>query len=125
MGTKQNEIRETLVPLVLEMVLSGPQGIEAELIHEHGDLFSHAKTFDEPFIRVAPCVRRGAIPPDVFKLNLPNIENRKMFDHKARSSLKNLTGRVTHLYSAGCRRRNSTRGMTTTQRAVTTTKQSW
>src|SRR5712691_13415553 len=91
MGTKQNEIRETLVPLVLKMVLSGPQGIEAEIIHEHGDLFGHAKTLDEPFIRVAPRVRRGAIPPDVFQLNLPNIENRKMLDHEACSSRKNLT----------------------------------
>ena len=63
MGAKQNEIRKTLVPLVLKMVLSGPQSIEAEFIHEHGDLFGHAKTFDEPFIRVAPRVRRGASRP--------------------------------------------------------------
>src|SRR6266571_971120 len=94
MGTEQNEIRKTLVPFVLKMVLSGPQGIEAEFIHEHGDLFGHAKTFDKPFIRVAPRVRWGAIPPDVFQLNLPNIENRKMLDHEACSSRKNLTGRV-------------------------------
>src|SRR5215471_18248740 len=89
-GAKQNEIWKTLVPLVLKMVLSGPQGIEAEFIHEHSDLFGHAKTFDESFIRIAPCIRRGAIPPDVFQLNLPNIENRKVFDHEARPSHKNL-----------------------------------
>src|SRR5215467_5162785 len=116
-GAKQNEIRKTLVPLMLKMVLSGPQGIEAEFIHEHGDLCGHAKTLDEPFIRVAPHVRRSAIPPDVFQLNLPNIENRKMLDHEACSSPKNLTGCMTYTYSADCRRRNSTRGMTTTQRA--------
>src|SRR5436309_12614059 len=99
------------------MVLSRPQGIESQLIHEHGELFGHPKALDEPFIWVAPRVCWSAVPTNVFQLNLPNIENRKVLDHAAVSFLKNLTSRVTYSYSTDCRRRNSTRGMTTTQRA--------
>src|SRR5712691_5584675 len=101
------------------MVLSGPQGIEAKFIHEHGELFGHAETLDEPFIRVAPRVRRGAVSAHVFQLNLPNIENRKVLDHEVLSSIRSHTISITRTYAAGCRRRNSTQGLTATQSAVT------
>src|SRR4029434_7594955 len=106
------------------MLRCRPQGIKSQLIHEHGELFGHPKALDEPLIRVAPRVCWRALPTHVFQLNLPHVENRKVLDHETCSSLKNPTNRVTHTYSAGCRRRNSTKGMTTTHRAVTTIKQS-
>ena len=82
------------------MVLSSPQGIEAEFIHEHGDLFSHAKlSMSRSF--VASHVRRSAIPPHIFQLNLPNIENREMLDHAACSSPSAAHGSLPRQFGAG------------------------
>src|SRR5207247_9404307 len=87
LGSEQDQIRKALVPLMLKMVLSGQQGVEAEFIHEHGEFFGHAKRLNEPFIGIAPRVRRGPVPAHVFQLNLAHVENRKMLDHEALSSL--------------------------------------
>jgi hypothetical protein len=55
------------------MVLGEPQGVKAQLVHEPGGLFGHAKAFNEALVRIATRIRRGAIPPDVFKLDLANV----------------------------------------------------
>jgi hypothetical protein len=63
------------------MVLGQPQGVKAQFIHEHGRFFGHAKAFNKPFVRIATHIRWGAIPANVFELDLANVQHRKMLDH--------------------------------------------
>src|SRR5579863_10434169 len=78
---KLNQVRKDLVALALEMMLRRPQHVEAELVHELGDVAGGEEGLTQPLIGIAPIVGRSAVEPDIVELDLPDIENVKFLDH--------------------------------------------
>ena len=80
---QEDQVREDLVALPLEVVLRGPQAVEAELVHGPGDVPGREERLREPLVRVAPQVRGGAVAADPVELDLPDVEHRELRDHPA------------------------------------------
>src|SRR5262249_1691055 len=78
---KLDEIGEDLVALALEMVLGGPQRLEAELIHHAGDVARGEERFAQALVRVEAVIRRVAVAADVGELDLADVEDVEFLDH--------------------------------------------
>ncbi len=74
-GPHQNEIGNDLVAFALEVVLSHPQGVVAELIHRVGDVLGHGHALDQALVRVAAIVRGGAVAADVFERDVADVQD--------------------------------------------------
>ena len=76
-----DQVWEDLVALALEMMLRGPQRLEAKLVHELGDITRSEEGLAQPLIGIEPVVRRSTGKADIVELDLPDIENVKFLDH--------------------------------------------
>ena len=78
-----DQVREDLVALALEMMLGGPQHVEAELVHRLRHVARREERLAQPLVRIAPVVRGRAVQPDVVELDLADIEHVELVDHRA------------------------------------------
>src|SRR5262249_7724345 len=67
----------------LEMMLRGPQHVEAELVHGLRDIARRKECLAQPLVRIAPIVRRRAVDADIVELDLTDIEHVELVDHRA------------------------------------------
>ena len=79
-----DQIGDALIAFVLEMVLGGPEAVIAQFVHDPGDPARGLEHLGEPLVRIAPVVGRGAVEPDIVKLDLSDIERMKPLDHCCR-----------------------------------------
>jgi hypothetical protein len=73
-GVEQDQVREHLVPLALEVVLGRPEAVEASFVHQLRKLPGSVERLDQPFVRIAPLVCRLAVTAHVVEFDEPNIE---------------------------------------------------
>ena len=62
-------------------MLRGPQRVEAELVHELGDVARGEEGLAQPLVGIEPLVGRRAVEPDIVELDLPDIEDVEFLDH--------------------------------------------
>src|SRR5580704_631355 len=62
-------------------MLRGPQHVEAELVHELGDVARREESFRQPLVGIAPLVGRRAIEAHIVELDLADIEDMEFLDH--------------------------------------------
>jgi hypothetical protein len=86
-GAELDQIGQAFIALALEMMLGGPQRVEAERVHLLGDVARRGEGLAQPLAGIAPVVRRGTVEPDLVELDLADIEHMEMLDHDARASL--------------------------------------
>jgi hypothetical protein len=80
---EENEVREHLVALVLEVMLGRPQAVVTVLVHELSHVPGGVVRLDQPLVRVAPVVGGRPLQPHVLQLDLPDVEDREFRDHLA------------------------------------------
>src|SRR5215470_10267139 len=56
-----DQVRENLVAFALEVMLGGPQHVEAEFVHELGDDTRRVKGFAQALVGIAAVIRRSAV----------------------------------------------------------------
>ena len=78
-----DQVRQDLVALALEMVLGRPQHVVAELVHELRDVARGRERLPQPLVGIAPVVGRRAGKPDIVELDLADIEDVEVLDHRA------------------------------------------
>ena len=76
-----DQVGKDLVAFALEVMLGGPQHVEAELVHELGDVARGEEGLAQPLVRIAPVVGGRAVEPDMVELDLADIENVEFPDH--------------------------------------------
>src|SRR5262249_42692911 len=76
-----NEVRKNLVTLALEVMLGGPQHVEAELVHELGNFARGEIRLAQPLVGISPLVGRGAAKTDIVELDLSDVEDMEFTDH--------------------------------------------
>ena len=76
-----DQVREDFVALALEMMLGRPQHVEAELLHQPGDVARGEEGLGEPLVGIAPLVRRRAAEPDIVELDLADVKHMELVDH--------------------------------------------
>ena len=62
-------------------MLGGPQHVEAELVHELGDVARGEEGFRQPLVGIAPLVGRRAVQAHIVELDLADIEDMEFLDH--------------------------------------------
>ena len=77
-----DQVGEDLVALALEMMLGGPQHVEAELVHGLRHVARGEERLAQPLVRIAPLVRRRAVEADIVELDLADIEHVEFVDHR-------------------------------------------
>ncbi len=100
-----DQVGEDLVALALEVVLGGPQHVEAEVVHRAGDVARGEERLAQPLVRVAPVVRRRAVAADVVELDLADVEDVEFLDHgvSSREALRVSQGRLRRDYATSRR----------------------
>ena len=78
---EQDEVREDLVALALEVVLGRPEAVEAELVHELGELLGRPVGLDQALVRIAPLVRGLPVTADVLELDVTDVQDGELRDH--------------------------------------------
>ena len=81
---EQDEVREDLVPLALEVVLGRPEAVEAEPVEELGELLDRRVGLDQPLVRIAALVGRRPVAADVLELDVAHVEDGELRDHARR-----------------------------------------
>src|SRR5262249_32030382 len=76
------EIRDALVALVLEMVLRQPERVVAEVVHGPRERFGLLEHRGEVVVGITPLVGRRGVLPHVAEIDVPRIERRELGDHK-------------------------------------------
>src|SRR5262249_10504796 len=77
------EVRDTLVPFALEMVLGRPEDVIAQLIHELGDLLRNVKGACKALVRIPALVGRRPSKADTIALqHMSGIQDRKILNHR-------------------------------------------
>ena len=79
----QDQVREDLVALALEVVLGGPEAVVARVVHHPRDVDHRAIGLDDPLVRVAPLVRGRAVAADVVEVDLADVQDGELADHGA------------------------------------------
>ena len=77
-----DQVREDFVALALEMVLGRPQHVESEFVHEPGNVARGEKSLAQPLVGIAPFVGGRAVEPDVVELDLADVEDVEVPDHR-------------------------------------------
>jgi hypothetical protein len=65
----------------LEVVLSGPQRVEAKLVHELSHVARSEERLAQPLVGIAPLVGWRAVEADMVEFDLPDIEDMEFSDH--------------------------------------------
>ncbi len=81
MHRHHQDIRETLVAFVLEMMLGEPQGLVAQLIHLLGDRLGLFIDAGEMLVGIAPLIRRSGVLPAIGKIDMAGINGGEFVDH--------------------------------------------
>jgi hypothetical protein len=82
-----DQVGEHLVAFALEMMLGGPQHVEAELVHGLRHVARGEERLAQALVRIAPLVRRRAVAADIVELDLADIEHVEFPDHRASTHL--------------------------------------
>jgi len=77
----QQEVRDALIALRLEMVLRHPEAIIAQPIQRFGDGFGFSKNGDQLLVREPAVIDWGASVPDIVHINVSGEAAVKMCDH--------------------------------------------
>ncbi len=85
-----DQVREALVALALEMVLGGPERVEAQLVHHAGDAAGGEEHLREAFVRIAALIRGRAGRADIVEVDLADIEHVKPLDHGASGAFRRI-----------------------------------
>ena len=83
-GAEQDQVRQDLVALALEVVLGHPQGVVAELVHRARDALGHRHALDQALVGVRALVRRGAVEADVVECDVADVQDREFLDYPRR-----------------------------------------
>src|SRR6185312_14716469 len=83
------------------MMLGGPQHVEAELVHELGDVAGSEERLAQPVVRIAALVGGRAVEPDIVELDLADIKDVEFLDHARFSNpiRKRLRGGVNTMWA--------------------------
>src|SRR4029453_16336000 len=82
-GAEEDEVREDLVALVLEVMLGRPQRVVAQLVHVLGHFLRGLKRLGEALVGITAIVGGSAREPDVLELNLSHVKSGELRDHFA------------------------------------------
>jgi hypothetical protein len=75
------DVRNALVPLVLEVVLGQPEDVVAVLVHASRDGLGLVEDRRQVLVRVAPLVGRRGHLAHVAQIHVPGIDGRELADH--------------------------------------------
>jgi hypothetical protein len=75
------DVRNALVPLMLEVVLSQPEDVVAVLVHAPRDGLGLVEDRRQVLVRVAPLVGRRGHLAHVAQIHVPGIDGRELADH--------------------------------------------
>jgi hypothetical protein len=78
---QQRNVRDALVPFVLEMVLGQPQRLVSQRVGRAGQRRRGLEHLRQPRVGVAPIVRRRAVQPASLELDVPDVQRREPRDH--------------------------------------------
>src|SRR5262245_33248629 len=79
----EDQVRDDLVALVLEVVLGRPQTVVAQLVHGPRHVPRREVGLGDALVRVAPRVGRRAAGADVVEIDLSHVERGELADHLA------------------------------------------
>ena len=71
---EHQQVGNTLIPLALEAMFRGPQGVVAELIHACGDRFGFFKHSGQVGVGQPSLIDRGTFQANVLQVDMPNIQ---------------------------------------------------
>ena len=80
---KQNDVGNALVSLALEVMLSHPESVESEVVHQSGHLARGVQALHEPVVGVSSLVSRRSVGANIFQVNVADVEDREVLNHAA------------------------------------------